>query len=291
MKKLLPIIIMGTMSVIILMLALALQNTTRVVSSGSAIILQSALLTPIERGPVVGVGDQDIQGSPPPTYSFQGLLKDANGDPVVGPMDVEVRLESIDTQGFYQTLVSEQFLGVMLDEGRFLFNLGFPTPQEMIDAEVPRVIIIDLATGLVMGGPVALGHTPMAYIAEQAVSASIADALSGDYSVLLTTEHPFIDYGFGFEPPRATKSGRTVTLTGLVDVIEVGSVGDTIVTLPEDMRPEGRLLFMVYHRDILGNFPVGRVDVHANGSVTMQNPSPGPTRWVSLSGISFTAAE
>jgi hypothetical protein len=290
MKKLISLIVIGTMSIIIAMLVLALQNSTRV-GSGSALILQSAMLTPVERDSMAGIEDLDTQGFAPPTYTFQGLLNDVNGDPVVGPIDVEVRLQAIDDFGFVEILVSEQFFGVMLDQGRFQLNLGFPTPQELIDANLPHVSIVNLATGTVMGGSIILHHTPMAYTAELAAHASSADTLSGDESVLLAPEFPFVEYGFGYEPPRATKSGRTVTLTGMVDVIGIGAVGDRIVTLPVNMRPEGRLLFMVYHRDILGQLPVGRVDVHANGRVTMQNPSPGPTRWVSLAGISFTAAE
>ncbi|WP_454051464.1 Gp37-like protein [Cellulomonas sp. Marseille-Q8402] len=92
----------------------------------------------------------------------------------------------------------------------------------------------------------------------------------------------FVRYGNRFHAAGYyMSSAGTVALTGLVTG---GTNGTALFTLPQEMRPAGRRLFLVMSGD-----GVGRVDIRETGEVTVQL-RPTTSTWVSLDGILFPSA-
>ena len=86
------------------------------------------------------------------------------------------------------------------------------------------------------------------------------------------------NYGNGQADARYRKHYGVVYLQG---VITGGSANDTIFQLPEGMRPQDKNVFTAINDDDT----LARIDVLANGSVVLAQPSPA---WTSLSGINFS---
>lgn len=93
------------------------------------------------------------------------------------------------------------------------------------------------------------------------------------------------NYGTTWEDASYSRHGRVVRLQGLVTKSGTPAAADVIATLPVGFRPAEDLIFAA----ISGSTPevAGRVDVHANGTVTWQRGSTTEQDYTSLSGISF----
>lgn len=99
--------------------------------------------------------------------------------------------------------------------------------------------------------------------------------------VSLTLQNGWLYYGSPFTTPQYTKSADgLVSLKGLINT---GTVGATVATLPVGYRPTGRVLY--------GNVSYGlysRVDIDSSGNIIAVAGNNG---WFSLDNISFFAGQ
>ncbi len=103
----------------------------------------------------------------------------------------------------------------------------------------------------------------------------------------LTLQSGWTNYGVGYSPAQYTRStDGVVVLTGL---IRYGATdNDTLLgTLPVGYRPDSTLIF----RSAEGGGDVARVDVYTDGRVVLTRAPTTASSWVSLSGITFLAAD
>ncbi|MEO0605343.1 MAG: hypothetical protein AAF211_28190 [Myxococcota bacterium] len=129
--------------------------------------------------------------------------------------------------------------------------------------------VILVASGIVLGSPRSFAQAPT------------------DVDPALTLAPGVVPYGYSYEVPTAHRAGDRVSVQGLVHHMPFGTPakwkkGQHIATLPEGMRPRGRLIFNVNHQR-----STARVDVLADGRVLYMEGT-GKIPWMSLSGITFS---
>ena len=87
------------------------------------------------------------------------------------------------------------------------------------------------------------------------------------------------NFGGEYSQGRIIKKGNEITLSGVVK----GNNSSTVCVLPEDCRPQNRLIFSVNQ-----NSSVMRLDIFPNGNVTFQSGN-NTLNWISLDGIHYFA--
>lgn len=92
-------------------------------------------------------------------------------------------------------------------------------------------------------------------------------------------ENGWHDYKRGYQECKIIKKGKEITLTGLAE----GSNFSTIITLPENCRPSGRLIFSLNNYDRILRF-----DVVADGRIVYDTGNKA-ANWISLDGLHFFA--
>jgi hypothetical protein len=92
-------------------------------------------------------------------------------------------------------------------------------------------------------------------------------------------QNGWLNFGAGFQTVAFYRDVfDRVHLKGL---IKSGTIGQPAFTLPVSYRPASRCMYMVN-----SNAGVGRVDIYADGRVTVEQ---GVNTWAGLDGISFRA--
>lgn len=91
------------------------------------------------------------------------------------------------------------------------------------------------------------------------------------------------DYAGGYSPASYTKTkAGLVMLKGLIKKVEAATAGELIASLPSDYKPSGRLIFSTTTNSNVW----GRVDIEANGGITMRT---GNGTWFSLESVRYIA--
>lgn len=231
-------------------------------------------------------------------YTIQGVMLDEDV-PITGlrTMGATILVDGAPISG------STTYGPVVFDEqGRFSarFELGVD-PEPLVESSdvVVQMLIFNGLGYVEAGEPIAIDLAPRAYSSVYAIRSGTSDfADSADEANALTDVGvtdlaPFYqpgwsDYGLGYQELRATRRGNLVTIEGLTRKVATPT-DDVIVILPEDLRPNARLIFMAYGIDTYpGIGPVYRIDVYPDGRVEVIEPTPvAPMEWISLTGLSY----
>jgi hypothetical protein len=252
-----------------------------------------------------------------PYFTYQGVLKDSNGDPATGPVDLRFRLHSTipsavdfailtttvspDASGAFQVEIDLPDSVLMSAASDLLLEIKEPGSTETI-ALVPvnyaprawvsdyartagSADIADLATSSVFSNTAAFANT--------ASTANTANQLTNDQTITLSFSQTQFSPNLSYSFPKAARVGNVVTLQGAILVNRPVTNGMEVFVLPEGFRPAGRVLLPIQHSQTFaagGNLvgPPMRFEVHPDGRVIVQNvPVSGTTPIISLNTVSF----
>lgn len=252
-----------------------------------------ALADPVtQTDPTTPTNPAGIIGDPVSSFTYQGVLNDTNGNPAIGPLDLRFVFVGISfsVEGDeLPTVLSDTVLSNIDpdSEGRFQVEVPMPPAYQVGFFIEHRLQIFDDASNTQIGDDISMSPAPIAFAAEYADRAGIADRLADTRPSTLDLQAPFNYYGLGYDIPRAMRNGNVVTLSGIVQISSTEHQMVILTTLPLDMRPHARLVFGAFSDSQNGNH--ARIDILPDGSVLYSGIGGGITSWFSLTGLSFTA--
>ncbi|MDJ0787843.1 MAG: hypothetical protein QNK05_13620 [Myxococcota bacterium] len=169
--------------------------------------------------------------APPPDLSFQGQLLDGTGSPLVGPVDLELRIFDQPVDG--ASLYAEAHLGLALDEGGFTILIGTGSDRQgVLDAtlfsEMSRWLEL-VVDGEVLAPRQAFSSVAYALQSQQSQSAVFA-ATAGDADRLGGVEAAALDQsahvGASGNPHGVTAADVGAASVADIDAAVVGHASD-----------------------------------------------------------------
>lgn len=261
------------------------------------------------------------QGLPAAVFTYQGVLNDLGGSPVVGPVGLQFKVFGTAAEETELSTITHDM--IMPDtQGRFQVEVPLPNAPFMANYTGYTLRIFETTGFTQIGDDIDMQPAPFAWVSEYARSASFAsnagasdfatnaqnavdaetaltadladqaNSLVNDQTINLNLEFRFNIYGNGFAAPRATRIGNIVFLDGVVGVPSGAPSNSLMTILPEGMRPSGKIVLALEGSQSLsagGNTPV-RFDVSEDGRINnitflLTNS------WVSLNGAYFIVAD
>jgi len=261
------------------------------VSAEAGFVLTKSVVRfePMERaeagGELVG-GEVAPAGLPLNHFTYQGVLTDLGGQPVVGPVSLRFELWGDPIGGGARTVLTGTTVAdLMPDEGgRFTVEVGLPSGDSMKYFEEFGLRVVDLSDSSPIGDEIVINPTPYAWLSSFARS---ADRLAEDQSHIIALSDQFSPSPAGGRAPYATRVGNMVYLSGVMRNDFANPNGSIIGTLPVGMRPASTELLAVhvFLSDISGN--AGLV-VTPSGQMSLISPSYGQGATFYLNGAYFS---
>lgn len=239
---------------------------------------------------------ENIQGLNVPIFVYQGVLNDANGDPVVGPVDLSFSLYSI---GFVVFEHASLDTSVTPDAfGRFQVDVPLGDSTTMSDYDDLFLEIRE--TGGVLIANIPVQYTPRAWYSDHARTSTFAvtaqnadlaqqaDGLTNDQTVTLMLNKPFEPYGPPYAVPKAARVGNVVHLSGTAVAFVSALPNQSLATLPVGMRPSERMIltFEAYRSLDFDGFSPHRFEVYPDGRILCTDLM-NDNEYFSLNGTSF----
>lgn len=242
-----------------------------------------------------GVGSSEL-------FSFQGLLT-LEGRRVNGPIDLIFQVVDLENE---EVLSEAAISNLEVNDGLFQALIPLPLAGDLGNAGSPAVVVRAGDTKKPIVEPILLRRTPLAAAsqyadfalqsfnsisadsANSANSAIVANGLADQASIAIPLTAGWTTTRFSnYATSQATRVGGIVHLVGLPERTALTGSQLVIGTLPEGFRPAGRI---VLHCEWSIDADGTRVDILPDGRITMiRNIT--EDEWVSLSGISFPAAQ
>jgi len=243
----------------------------------------------IEIDPVVLDRELDSgRGDPGGVFTYQGVLSEAGGVPVVGPVALEFEVLGDPIGGGAREVISGSVVtGIMPDgSGRFQVEVALPPASVMGEYGSFGLRIRDDSDGAVIVNDIAITASPYAWLSERARVSDASDRLTNDQvHTIDLASGDFVESSLGQEP-KAVRVGNMVMLTGVMTNPGTINSSSVVGTLPVGMRPSSTVLLAI-HVSLSQTSGNTGLSISSNGEIRLISPTYTPGFQFFLNGANF----